>query len=126
MEEKVKKSSKKSRKKPAKKQVEVEDINDGKKFLTREEILEMELNLEKNKSRKLIEDKSTMEIRAILQNVELFKKEVEVKQLKLQNLKIEHSRENEESKKFNNRVKVKYDISGAFGIDPDTGEVVES
>lgn len=116
-EKKVKKPRKPRKKK-------VEKWADG-KFLKKEEILEMELNLERNKYNKSLQLSESLKLKIVVKDIELLKLKLEVDQLKLEKLKVEHERQSEASRKFNNEIKVKYEVSGKFGFDPDSGEIVE-
>ena len=110
--------------KPRAKKKKVNKWEDG-KFLIKEEILTMELNLEIGKSNKLLELIESLKVKIIAKDIEFLKKDIEVAHLKLEKLQIKHSKESEEFRKFNNEMKVKYEVKGAFGFDPDSGEIVE-
>jgi len=110
--------------KPRAKKKKVNKWEDG-KFLTKEEILTMELNLEKGKNNKSLELIASLKVKIIAKDIEFLKKDIEVAQLKLEKLQIKHSKDSEEYRKFNNEIKVKYEVTGALGFDPDSGEIVE-
>ena len=112
-------------KKPRKPRKKVNKWADG-KFLTNEEILKMELNLEKNKRNKAIELAESFKLKLMAKDVEILKRDLEIGQLRLEKLRISNEAQSEISRKFNNEIKVKYEVSGSFGFDPDSGEIVES
>jgi len=112
-------------KKPRKPRKKVNKWENG-KFLTKEEILEMELNLEKNKSNKMLELVGSLKLKVIGKDIEILKKDLEVGQLRLEKLRTKNESQSEISRKFNNEIKVKYEVIGAFGFNPDSGEIIES
>lgn len=112
-------------KKPRKPRKKVNKWKDG-KFLNKEEILEMELNLERKKYNKSLELSESLKLKLIVKDIESLKKDLEIGQLKLEKLSLNHERHSEVSRKFNNEIKEKYEVSGSFGFDPDSGEIVES
>lgn len=112
-------------KKPRKPRKKINKWEDG-KFLLKEEILEMELNLEKNKGNKLLELAESLKLKLKSKDIEILKRDLEIGQLFLEKLKVKHSKEVESSREFNNEIKVKYEVSGGFGFDPDSGKIVES
>lgn len=99
------------------------------KKLTKSEHLEMELNLEQLKNLRLEKELGVhkKQIKLLQSKVT----ELEVKQQirsvedTMQVLDAKIKRCEEEVKSFNEKIKTKYKLNGKFGINPDTGEIIE-
>lgn len=96
--------------------------------LTKTELLQMDNNIANQqlieKDKEILSHKKTIEMLTnklrnleSLKNVELINKTIDQKSKQVNDLK-------EENREFNEKIKKKYKIKGAFGVNPDTGEIV--
>lgn len=96
--------------------------------LTKTELLQMDNNIANQqlieKDKEILSHKKTIEMLTnklrnleSSKNVELINKTIDQKNKQVNDLK-------EENREFNEKIKKKYKIKGAFGVNPDTGEIV--
>jgi len=101
--------------------------------LTKTELLEMELNLERKQNaeknielKQLRHNNKMLEVR--VRNLEeqlKMKAESEKVRKEVEALKAQLEREKEAYREFNNKIKKKHKLKGSWGINPDTGEILE-
>lgn len=96
--------------------------------LTKTELLQMDNNITSQqlieKEKEILSHKKTIEMLTnklrnleSAKNIDLLNKGIDQKKNQVNDLK-------EENREFNEKIKKKYKIKGAFGINPDTGEIV--
>lgn len=101
--------------------------------LTKSELLQMELNLErKQNAEKKVEIRQLKYNNRLLENkVKSLEDQIKLKldsensRKEIEAFKAELEREKEICREFNNKLKSKYKIEGSWGINPDTGEILE-
>ena len=99
------------------------------KKLTKAEHLEMELNLEQHMNVKLqkeiaLEKKAVKLLKmkvAELENQRI----IQAMNNNMENLERKVKQSEEEINNFNQKLKDKYKVKGSFGVNPDTGEIIE-
>lgn len=100
------------------------------KKLTKQELLKTELYNERKKSRDLELKVMELQTQISILQFEIRKKEhesnIRLRKEALDNKKDKNEIDNREHQKFNEKLKDKYKIKESFGINPDTGEILES
>lgn len=100
------------------------------KKLTKTELLQSELFSEQKKARDLEAKVMKLEMQVLEYQLELKKRDhekaIRTRNEILSNKQRSSEKASEKHKEFNEKLKTKYKLKGSFGINPDTGEIIES
>lgn len=99
------------------------------KKLTKSEHLEMELNAEQLRSLRLEKELGIHKKQIKLMQIKISdlegKQQIKVLEDKMSVVDAKIARIEEDNKKFNEKIKNKYKLESGFGINPDSGEIIE-
>lgn len=85
--------------------------------LLQQQVYERELEIQKLKKSVELLANQVKSLEA-LKKADVIDKTIETKRKKIEDIK-------KENREFNEKIKTKYKIEGSFGINPDTGEIIE-
>lgn len=106
-------------------------MEQNEKYLTKEEMLTLELNFEKQKGKSKEEMIKAKELKILAQNQQILELQMEILKLRSKDKKIELNVVTKEkddlkenNRKFTRSITEKYELDEKWGFDPDTGKLV--